>query len=71
MHGVWGHSPKIVAAWLGPHPQYSPDIAPSDYYLFRNLQNILQEKNRHHKAEKKGNTSIIDTYREKKKLQPY
>ncbi|GFT07791.1 mariner Mos1 transposase [Trichonephila clavipes] len=27
------------------HPPYSPDIAPSDYYLFRSLQNYLTEKN--------------------------
>ncbi|GFW77516.1 mariner Mos1 transposase [Trichonephila clavipes] len=26
------------------HPPYSPDIAPSDYYLFRSLQNYLTEK---------------------------
>ncbi|GFW16262.1 histone-lysine N-methyltransferase SETMAR [Trichonephila clavipes] len=26
------------------HPSYSPDIAPSDYYLFRFLQNYLTEK---------------------------
>ncbi|EZA57614.1 Histone-lysine N-methyltransferase SETMAR, partial [Ooceraea biroi] len=25
-----------------PHPAYSPDIAPSDYYLFRSLQNFLK-----------------------------
>lgn len=24
-----------------PHPPYSPDLAPSDYYLFRSLQNYL------------------------------
>ncbi|GFW27894.1 mariner Mos1 transposase [Trichonephila clavipes] len=24
-----------------PHPPYSPDLAPSDYYLFRSLQNFL------------------------------
>ena len=24
-----------------PHPPYSPDIAPSDYHLFRSLQNFL------------------------------
>lgn len=26
------------------HPPYSSDIAPSDYYLFRSLQNFLQGK---------------------------
>ena len=27
-----------------PHPPYSPDFAPSDYYLFRSLQNHLNGK---------------------------
>ena len=27
-----------------PHPPYSPDLAPSDYYLFRSLQNVLAGK---------------------------
>ncbi|GFY14057.1 mariner Mos1 transposase [Trichonephila clavipes] len=27
------------------HPPYSPDIAPSDYYMFRSLQNYPSEKN--------------------------
>ncbi len=27
------------------HPAYSPDIAPSDYYLFSNLKKILRGKN--------------------------
>ncbi|GFX60628.1 histone-lysine N-methyltransferase SETMAR [Trichonephila clavipes] len=26
------------------HPPYSPDIAPTDYYLFRSLQNYLMGK---------------------------
>lgn len=33
-----------------PHPPYSPDIAPSDYYLFRSMQKVLAGKkfeNRH------------------------
>lgn len=29
---------------LLPHPPYSPDMAPSDYYLFRSLQNSLAGK---------------------------
>ncbi|GFW67282.1 mariner Mos1 transposase [Trichonephila clavipes] len=27
------------------HPPYSPDIASSDYYLIRSLQNYITEKN--------------------------
>ncbi|GFU05964.1 mariner Mos1 transposase [Trichonephila clavipes] len=27
-----------------PHPPYSPDLTPSDYYLFRSLQNFLDRK---------------------------
>ena len=26
------------------HPPYSPDLAPSNYYLFRSLQNFLNGK---------------------------
>lgn len=29
---------------LLPHPPYSPDLAPSDYHLFRSLSNNLREK---------------------------
>lgn len=28
-----------------PHSLYSPDLVPSDYYLFRSLQNFLNKKN--------------------------
>ena len=27
-----------------PHPQYSPDLAPSDYHLFCSFQNHLNKK---------------------------
>jgi len=27
-----------------PHPAYSPDLAPSDYHLFRDLQHHLEGK---------------------------
>ncbi len=27
-----------------PHPPYSPDIAPSDYHLFRSMEHLLREK---------------------------
>lgn len=32
---------KSLGYKMVPHPPYSPDIAPSDYYLFRSLQNDL------------------------------
>ena len=25
-----------------PHPTYSPDFGPSDYYLFRSMQNFMK-----------------------------
>lgn len=28
-----------------PHPPYSPDIAPSDFYLFRSMQHCMKNKN--------------------------
>jgi len=31
--------------WVLPHSLYSPDIAPSDFHLFRSLQNSLIGKN--------------------------
>ena len=37
---VWFQSPYLV--WF--QPPYSPDIAPSDFYLFRSLPNVLSDK---------------------------
>ncbi|KAG9435552.1 Ammar1 transposase [Apis mellifera carnica] len=31
--------------YILPHPPYSSDFAPSDYFLFRSLQNSLNGKN--------------------------
>ena len=36
---------------LLPHPPYSPDMAPSDYYLFPNLKRWLQGKRFHSNEE--------------------
>ena len=39
-------SKLIEFSWdVLPHPPYSPDPAPSDYHLFRSLQNSLNGKN--------------------------
>lgn len=44
-----------------PHPAYSPDIAPSDYYLFRSLQHFLKGKMFANKYEiKSGLQSFFD-----------
>ena len=42
---IFGHSAKIIGPWLDVLPPYSPDLAPSDYFLFRSLQNSLNGKN--------------------------
>lgn len=45
------HTAKVVQQYLEtlrweilPHPPYSPDIAPSDYHLFRSMQHGLAEQ---------------------------
>ncbi|CAF1471208.1 unnamed protein product, partial [Adineta ricciae] len=35
----------LKLGWITlPHPPYSPDLAPTDYHLFRSLSNYLSEK---------------------------
>ena len=35
----------LQLGWITiPHPPYSPDLAPTDYHLFRSLSNYLREK---------------------------
>ncbi|GFV67472.1 histone-lysine N-methyltransferase SETMAR [Trichonephila clavipes] len=39
------HQKLLQLEWdTMPHPPYSPDLAPSDYYLFRSFQNFLDGK---------------------------
>ena len=39
------HKKLLELGWkVMPHPPYSPDLAPSDYHLFRSLQNHLNGK---------------------------
>jgi histone-lysine N-methyltransferase SETMAR len=44
---------------LLPHPPYSPDLAPSDFHLFRSLSNFLREK---HYDDLQHLKSDIDTF---------
>ena len=37
-----------------PHPPYSPDLAPSDYYLFRSMQNALTGRRFTSESDEKG-----------------
>ena len=40
------HEKLLKLGWITrPHPPYSPDLAPTDYHLFRSLSNNLAEKN--------------------------
>ena len=34
----------VALNWLIDHPPYSPDLAPSDYFLFPNMKNHLARK---------------------------
>ena len=34
---------ELVGIKLLPHPPYSPDLAPSDYYLFRSVAHSLEQ----------------------------
>ena len=48
---AWPHCAKLVETYLEtlkwkvlPHPPYSPDIPPSDYYLFRSTAHGLSDQ---------------------------
>ena len=45
-HTSWATRQKLLRlGWeVMLHPPYSPDLEPSDYYLFRSLQNTLNGK---------------------------
>jgi hypothetical protein len=36
------HTANIMEAEILPHPPYAPDLAPSDYHLFRSFSNNLR-----------------------------
>jgi len=47
LHNAWPHVAKVVKKYLEmlkwdvlPYPPYSPDIVPSDYWLFRKMQQV-------------------------------
>lgn len=46
-----------------PHPPYSPDIAPSDFHLFRSLENFLQGKS--YSSEDDVKTDLLLFFRSK------
>jgi len=48
-----------------PHPPYSPDIAPSDYYLFRSLQHFTKGKN--YETKEEIQTDMTDFFNDKSK----
>lgn len=55
------HVAKVVQTYLKtcgweilPHPPYSPDVAPSDYYLFRSMSSALSEQRFSNHAEVKN-----------------
>ena len=55
---VWPHVTQPVLQKLRelsygvlPHPPYSPDLLPTEYHLFKSLENLLQEKHIHNQQE--------------------
>lgn len=40
---IWAHNSKLISLLKrAPHPPYSPDLAPSDFYLFNKIKKQLE-----------------------------
>jgi histone-lysine N-methyltransferase SETMAR len=47
-----------------PHPPYSPDISPTDYYLFRSLEHFLQNKRMNTRTEVENELKLFFDHRD-------
>ena len=63
---AWPHVAKDVKKCLEdlkwevlPHPPYSPDLEPSDYYLFRSMQHDLTDQHFRNFDEVKNWTDLL------------
>ena len=54
----------LVMPTVLPQPPYSPDIAPSDYHLFRSLKNFLRGKR--FKNDEQVEAAVSDYFESKK-----
>jgi hypothetical protein len=49
-----------------PHPHYSPDLAPCDFFLFWSLKNTLLEENSKRKKSRFGYFPVYEQYTSKR-----